>query len=71
MVFPICSPHHLSLNGVLIRTTCQPKTSMNSSARIGVTIQVGEIYTCLYTNLYWGSHMFNYTSMLGSLKEIY
>lgn len=70
MMFPVCSPHHLSSNGVLIRTTSQPKTSINSSARIGVTIQVGEIYTCLYTNLYWGSHTSNYTLMLGSLKEI-
>lgn len=52
MVFPICSPHHLSLNGVLIKTTSQPKATLNSSARTGVLVKVGEIYTCFCTNLY-------------------
>lgn len=57
MVFPICSPHHLSSNGVLIRTTSQPRTTMNSSAKIGVTTKVGEIYTCFYTNLLGLAHV--------------
>lgn len=61
MVFPICSPHHLSSNGVLIKTASQPKATLDSSARIGDIIKVGEIYTCLCTNLYWGSHVPDYT----------
>lgn len=48
MAFPICSPHHLSSNGVLLGTTSQPKATLNSSARIGVTIKIGEMYTLLY-----------------------
>lgn len=27
MVFPICSPHHLSLDDVLMRTASQPKVT--------------------------------------------
>lgn len=27
MIFPICSPHHLSLDDVLIKTTSQPKVT--------------------------------------------
>lgn len=50
MAFPICSPHHLSLNGVLLGTISQPKATLTSSARIGVTIEIGEIYTSFCTN---------------------
>lgn len=48
MVFPISSPHHLSSNGVLIRTASQPKATLHSSAEIGAMIQIGEIYMLLH-----------------------
>lgn len=51
MGFPICSPHHLSFNGVLVRTTSQPKANLDSSAAIGVMLRIGEVYTCFCTNL--------------------
>lgn len=39
MAFPIRSPHHLSLNGVLFGTTSQPKATLSSSAGIGINDQ--------------------------------
>lgn len=52
MVFPICSPHHLSSNGVLVRTM-STKSDLEHHSENRIKIRVGEMYTFFYTKLDW------------------